>query len=114
MFLYSSISTLMMISPRTGLALAYVPIRYVEDSDSLNGSYTNLGSHRGSFSGRNSGAVHCLFMHLEVMEDLRSACANTSRLQGYVGGTLISVNASNNPAYGNISALLYLQVLPIR
>ncbi|XIU97323.1 hypothetical protein AB2J07_25860 (plasmid) [Escherichia coli] len=28
------------------------------------------------------------------------ACANTSRLQGYVGGTLISVNASNNPAYG--------------
>lgn len=39
-------------------------------SGSLNGSYTNLGSHRGSFSGRNSGAVHCLFMHLEVMEDL--------------------------------------------
>ncbi|MGT6374203.1 prepilin, shufflon protein A, partial [Escherichia coli] len=24
-------------------------------SGSLNGSYTNLGSHRGSFSGRNSG-----------------------------------------------------------
>ncbi len=38
------------------------------------------------------------------------------RLQGYVGGTLISVNASNTLHMEKqpLSALLYLQVLPIR
>ncbi len=72
------------------------------------GSYIKQGSHRGSFSGRNSGAVHCLFMHLEVMEEhAGGACANTSRLQGYVGGTLISVNASNNPAYGKTAFISF-------
>ncbi len=35
------------------------------------------------------------------------ACANTSRLQGYVGGTLISVNASNNPAYGKTAFISF-------
>ena len=34
------------------------------------------------------------------------ACANTSRLQG-VGGTLISVNASNNPAYGKTAFISF-------
>ncbi|MGE2247292.1 prepilin, shufflon protein A [Escherichia coli] len=36
-----------------------------------------------------------------------SYTTNTSRLQGYVGGTLISVNASNNPAYGKTAFISF-------
>ncbi|NKH10380.1 prepilin, shufflon protein A, partial [Salmonella enterica subsp. enterica serovar Infantis] len=54
-------------------------------SGSLNGSYTNLGSHRGSFSGRNSGGS-TLFIYASGGNggSAGGACANTSRLQGYV------------------------------
>ncbi|MDZ8991634.1 hypothetical protein SNA79_01355, partial [Escherichia coli] len=77
-------------------------------SGSLNGSYTNLGSHRGSFSGRNSGGS-TLFIYASGGNggSAGGACANTSRLQGYVGGTLISVNASNNPAYGKTAFISF-------
>ncbi|KAB7853876.1 shufflon system plasmid conjugative transfer pilus tip adhesin PilV, partial [Salmonella enterica] len=71
-------------------------------------SYTNLGSHRGSFSGRNSGGS-TLFIYASGGNggSAGGACANTSRLQGYVGGTLISVNASNNPAYGKTAFISF-------
>ncbi|MGL9558650.1 hypothetical protein Q7I67_20330, partial [Escherichia coli] len=77
-------------------------------SGSLNGSYTNLGSHRGSFSGRNSGGS-TLFIYASGGNggSAGGACVNTSRLQGYVGGTLISVNASNNPAYGKTAFISF-------
>ncbi|EPY5856728.1 TPA: hypothetical protein ACV5JC_005476, partial [Escherichia coli] len=77
-------------------------------SGSLNGSYTNLGSHRGSFSGWNSGGS-TLFIYASGGNggSAGGACANTSRLQGYVGGTLISVNASNNPAYGKTAFISF-------
>ncbi len=79
-----------------------------QTSGSLNGSYTNLGSHRGSFSGRNSGGS-TLFIYASGGNggSAGGACANTSRLQGYVGGTLISVNASNNPAYGKTAFISF-------
>ncbi|MGE2042577.1 hypothetical protein ACME9M_24715 [Escherichia coli] len=42
------------------------------------------------------------------MEDLPEVHVQyTSRLQGYVGGTLISVNASNNPAYGKTAFISF-------
>ncbi len=34
-------------------------------------------------------------------------CANTSRLQGYVAGALISTNASNNPSYGKTAFISF-------
>ncbi|PWD09161.1 hypothetical protein C4813_23875, partial [Salmonella enterica subsp. enterica serovar Rubislaw] len=35
------------------------------------------------------------------------ACENTTRLQGYVGGTIICGNASNNPAYGKTAFISF-------
>ncbi len=37
----------------------------------------------------------------------RGDCANTSRLQGYVAGALISTNASNNPSYGKTAFISF-------
>nr|WP_309395063.1 shufflon system plasmid conjugative transfer pilus tip adhesin PilV [Escherichia coli]WLW35128.1 IncI1 plasmid conjugative transfer pilus-tip adhesin protein PilU [Escherichia coli] len=86
-------------------------------SGSLNGSYTNLGSHRGSFSGRNSGGstlfiyasggngAHYLpEVHVQIHPDCRDM------LVGQVIAscvTLISVNASNNPAYGKTAFISF-------
>ncbi len=65
----------------------FVPIRYVEDFWFAQWFLTNLGSHRGSFSGRNSGGS-TLFIYASGGNggSAGGACANTSRPQGYVGG----------------------------
>ncbi|RCX80841.1 shufflon system plasmid conjugative transfer pilus tip adhesin PilV [Escherichia coli] len=77
-------------------------------SGSSNGSYSNLGSHRGSFSGRNTGSG-TLFVYASGGNSGSAGgdCANTSRLQGYVAGALISTNASNNPAYGKTAFISF-------
>ncbi|HHV2695870.1 TPA: hypothetical protein ACUKWK_005468, partial [Escherichia coli] len=64
------------------------------------GSYTNLGSHWGTFNGRNNGRG-TLFVYASGGNNAGGGdCANTSNLQGYVNGAFIGMNASNNPAYG--------------
>ena len=75
---------------------------------SSNGSYSNLGSHRGSFTGRNTGSG-TLFVYASGGNGGSAGgdCANTSRLQGYVAGALISTNASNNPAYGKTAFISF-------
>ncbi|EFN5525117.1 shufflon system plasmid conjugative transfer pilus tip adhesin PilV [Escherichia coli] len=77
-------------------------------SGSSNGSYSNLGSHRGSFSGRNTGSG-TLFVYASGGNSGSAGgdCANTSRLQGYVAGALISTNASNNPSYGKTAFISF-------
>ncbi|WP_102770643.1 shufflon system plasmid conjugative transfer pilus tip adhesin PilV [Escherichia coli] len=77
-------------------------------SDSSNGSYSNLGSHRGSFTGRNTGSG-TLFVYASGGNGGSAGgdCANTSRLQGYVAGALISTNASNNPSYGKTAFISF-------
>ncbi|EHH9805242.1 shufflon system plasmid conjugative transfer pilus tip adhesin PilV [Escherichia coli] len=77
-------------------------------SGSSNGSYSNLGSHRGSFSGRNTGSG-TLFVYASGGNSGSAGgdCANTSRLQGYVAGALISTNASNSPAYGKTAFISF-------
>nr|WP_250696744.1 hypothetical protein [Escherichia coli]APZ78397.1 pilV protein [Escherichia coli] len=94
--------------PDTGLALASVPIRCVENFRFSNGSYSNLGSHRGSFTGRNTGSG-TLFVYASGGNGGSAGgdCANTSRLQGYVAGALISTNASNNPSYGKTAFISF-------
>ncbi|EEW0485835.1 shufflon system plasmid conjugative transfer pilus tip adhesin PilV [Escherichia coli] len=77
-------------------------------SGSSNGSYSNLGSHRGSFTGRNTGSG-TLFVYASGGNGGSAGgdCANTSRLQGYVAGALISTNASNNPSYGKTAFISF-------
>ena len=77
-------------------------------SGSSNGSYSNLGSHRGSFTGRNTGSG-TLFAYASGGNGGSAGgdCANTSRLQGYVAGALISTNASNNPSYGKTAFISF-------
>ena len=77
-------------------------------SGSSNGSYSNLGSHRGSFTGRNTGSG-TLFVYAPGGNGGSAGgdCANTSRLQGYVAGALISTNASNNPSYGKTAFISF-------
>ncbi|QKI48427.1 shufflon system plasmid conjugative transfer pilus tip adhesin PilV (plasmid) [Escherichia coli O10:H32] len=77
-------------------------------SGSSNGSYSNLGSHRGSFTGRNTGSG-TLFVYASGGNGGSAGgdCANTSRLQGYVAGALISINASNNPSYGKTAFISF-------
>ena len=77
-------------------------------SGSSNGSYSNLGSHRGSFTGRNTGSG-TLFVYASggIVGSAGGDCANTSRLQGYVAGALISTNASNNPSYGKTAFISF-------
>ncbi|MDZ6874466.1 shufflon system plasmid conjugative transfer pilus tip adhesin PilV [Escherichia coli] len=77
-------------------------------SGSSNGSYSNLGSHRGSFTGRNTGSG-TLFVYASGGNGGSAGgdCANTSRLQGYVAGVLISTNASNNPSYGKTAFISF-------
>ncbi|WP_249939586.1 hypothetical protein [Escherichia coli] len=41
------------------------------------------------------------------MEDLPEVHVQTHPTAGYVGGTLISVNASNNPAYGKTAFISF-------
>ncbi|EFZ5179110.1 shufflon system plasmid conjugative transfer pilus tip adhesin PilV [Shigella sonnei] len=61
------------------------------------GSYSNLGSHRGTFNGRNNGRG-TLFVYASGGNGAGGGdCANTSNLQGYVNGAFIGMNASNNP-----------------
>ncbi|WP_235156001.1 hypothetical protein, partial [Salmonella enterica] len=68
----------------------------------------NLGSHRGSFTGRNTGSG-TLFVYASGGNGGSAGgdCANTSRLQGYVAGVLISTNASNNPSYGKTAFISF-------
>ncbi|WP_089558425.1 shufflon system plasmid conjugative transfer pilus tip adhesin PilV [Escherichia coli] len=77
-------------------------------SGSSNGSYSNLGSHRGSFTGRNTGSG-TLFVYASGGNGGSAGgdCANTSRLQGYVARALISTNASNNPSYGKTAFISF-------
>ncbi|EFH0766657.1 shufflon system plasmid conjugative transfer pilus tip adhesin PilV [Escherichia coli] len=77
-------------------------------SGSSNGRYSNLGSHRGSFTGRNTGSG-TLFVYASGGNGGSAGgdCANTSRLQGYVAGALISTNASNNPSYGKTAFISF-------
>ncbi|EKF6819128.1 shufflon system plasmid conjugative transfer pilus tip adhesin PilV [Salmonella enterica] len=77
-------------------------------SGSSNGSYSNLGSHRGAFTGRNTGSG-TLFVYASGGNGGSAGgdCANTSRLQGYVAGALISANASNNPSYGKTAFISF-------
>ncbi|HAN5156895.1 TPA: shufflon system plasmid conjugative transfer pilus tip adhesin PilV [Escherichia coli] len=77
-------------------------------SGSSNGSYSNLGSHRGTFTGRNTGSG-TLFVYASGGNGGSAGgdCANTSRLQGYVAGALISTNASNNPSYGKTAFISF-------
>nr|WP_181365397.1 shufflon system plasmid conjugative transfer pilus tip adhesin PilV [Escherichia coli] len=77
-------------------------------SGSSNGSYSNLGSHRGSFTGRNTGSG-TLFVYASGGNGGSAGgdCANTSRLQGYVAGALITTNASNNPSYGKTAFISF-------
>ncbi|MEQ4845561.1 hypothetical protein ABN152_25770, partial [Escherichia coli] len=77
-------------------------------SGSSNGSYSNLGSHRGSFTGRNTGSG-TLFVYASGGNSASAGgdCANPSRLQGYVAGALISTNASNNPSYGKTAFISF-------
>ncbi|EKP9811385.1 hypothetical protein P4O03_005376, partial [Escherichia coli] len=59
------------------------------------GSYTNLGSHRGTFNGRNNGSG-TLFVYASGGNGAGGGdCANTSNIQGYVNGAFIGMNASN-------------------
>ncbi|MDM4993495.1 hypothetical protein QT331_28180 (plasmid) [Escherichia coli] len=92
--------------------LAYVPIRYVEDNSWFAQWLLTIKLRfiiEDSFSGRNSEGQYIVYLcHLEVMEDLPEVHVQIqSRLQGYVGGTLISVNASNNPAYGKTAFISF-------
>ncbi|NJV75121.1 shufflon system plasmid conjugative transfer pilus tip adhesin PilV [Escherichia coli] len=77
-------------------------------SGSSNGSYSTLGPHRGSFTGRNTGSG-TLFVYASGGNGGSAGgdCANTSRLQGYVAGALISTNASNNPSYGKTAFISF-------
>ncbi|GAB8912603.1 shufflon system plasmid conjugative transfer pilus tip adhesin PilV [Escherichia coli] len=63
-----------------------------------NGTYTNLGSHSGSFSGSNNG-TGTLFVYASGGNG-GSSCVNPAKLQGFVNGNEIAVNANNNPDYG--------------
>lgn len=94
--------------PDTGLALASCQSGVWRTSGSSNGSYSNLGSHRGSFTGRNTGSG-TLFVYASGGNGGSAGgdCANTSRLQGYVAGALISTNASNNPSYGKTAFISF-------
>ncbi|WP_252515959.1 prepilin, shufflon protein A [Escherichia coli] len=62
-----------------------------------NGTYTNLGSHSGSFSGSNNG-TGTLFVYASGGNG-GSSCANPAKLQGFVNGSQVAVNANNNPDY---------------
>ncbi len=62
-----------------------------------NGTYTNLGSHSGSFSGSNSG-TGTLFIYASGGNG-GSSCVNPAKLQGFVNGSQVAVNANNNPDY---------------
>ncbi|BDO53886.1 shufflon system plasmid conjugative transfer pilus tip adhesin PilV [Escherichia coli] len=71
------------------------------------GSYSNLGSHRGTFNGRNNGRG-TLFVYASGGNGAGGGdCANTSNLQGYVNGAFIGMNASNNPSYGKTAFISF-------
>ncbi|GCU47140.1 shufflon protein [Escherichia coli] len=71
------------------------------------GSYSNLGSHRGTFNGRNNGRG-TLFVYASGGNGASGGdCANTSNLQGYVNGAFIGMNASNNPSYGKTAFISF-------
>lgn len=71
------------------------------------GSYSNLGSHRGTFNGRNNGRG-TLFVYASGGNGAGGGdCANTSNLQGYVNGVFIGMNASNNPSYGKTAFISF-------
>ncbi|MBW1557458.1 hypothetical protein B6V61_26270 [Escherichia coli] len=55
--------------------------------------------------------IYCAYEWYAVFYALEECgsrnCANTSRLQGYVAGALISTNASNNPSYGKTAFISF-------
>ncbi|WP_227642478.1 prepilin, shufflon protein A [Klebsiella pneumoniae] len=75
---------------------------------SSGGTYSYLGYHRGTYNGRNTGGG-TLFVYASGGNNgsAGGSCVNTSNLQGYVSGALISVNASNNPAYGKTAFISF-------
>lgn len=77
-------------------------------SGSSAGQYTYLGSYRGDFSGSNTG-TGTLFLYVSGGNGgtAGGTCANTSRLQGYVSGQLVSANADNSPSYGKIAFISF-------
>lgn len=72
------------------------------------GKYIYLGDYLGDFSGSNTGSG-TLFVYVTGGNGgtVGGTCANTSRLQGYVSGQLISANASNNPSYGKTAFISF-------
>jgi Bacterial shufflon protein, N-terminal constant region len=75
---------------------------------SSSGKYISLGNYRGDFSGSNSGSG-TMFLYVTGGNSgtVGGTCANTSRLQGYVSGQLISANADNSPSYGKVAFISF-------
>ncbi|HHY7203260.1 TPA: prepilin, shufflon protein A [Escherichia coli] len=93
--------------PDTGLALASCQSGAWRAIGAPDGSYTNLGSHRGTFNGRNNGSG-TLFVYASGGNGAGGGdCANTSNIQGYVNGSFIGMNASNNPSYGKTAFISF-------
>lgn len=93
--------------PQTGLARGQCQSGAWRAIGAPDGSYTNLGSHRGTFNGRNNGSG-TLFVYASGGNGAGGGdCANTSNLQGYVNGAFIGMNASNNPSYGKTAFISF-------
>ncbi len=75
---------------------------------SSSGKYIYLGGYRGDFSGLNRGSgTQFLYVKGGNSGTAGGECGNTSHLEGYVSGQLISANASNNPAFGKIAFISF-------
>ncbi|HFV6005039.1 TPA: prepilin, shufflon protein A [Escherichia coli] len=93
--------------PDTGLARRPCQSGVWRTIGAPDGSYSNLGSHRGTFNGRNNGRG-TLFVYASGGNGAGGGdCANTSNLQGYVNGAFIGMNASNNPSYGKTAFISF-------
>lgn len=93
--------------PQTGLARGQCQSGAWRAIGAPDGSYTNLGSHRGTFNGRNNGSG-TLFVYASGGNGAGGGdCANTSNIQGYVNGAFIGMNASNNPSYGKTAFISF-------
>ncbi|UGF51325.1 prepilin, shufflon protein A (plasmid) [Escherichia coli] len=93
--------------PDTGLARRQCQSGVWRTIGAPDGSYSNLGSHRGTFNGRNNGRG-TLFVYASGGNGAGGGdCANTSNLQGYVNGAFIGMNASNNPSYGKTAFISF-------
>lgn len=93
--------------PQTGLARGQCQSGAWRAIGAPDGSYTNLGSHRGTFNGRNNGSG-TLFVYASGGNGAGGGdCANTSNIQGYVNGSFIGMNASNNPSYGKTAFISF-------